>query len=225
MKYTIVAFATALLATSHNASAFAPNNHHKRAAFVATNTQLQSQTSPTSEASAHAVQAALEASKKFGPTSAEARVAWSEVEELSAARSHANEDVELRTVKAAELKGYLEEFSASEEIKLKLARMKALAEEIQAIKMTSPSAGKEKAISSIAVQDALKKAKEARQQFGDNSPETKLAWETLEEIASEESHKRDFDEAVNYDEECYVDSAMEVCKAIEELKLKLGQPN
>ena len=222
MKSTILAITTALLATSHNASAFAPT--YKRASFVGT--QLQSQTSPTSEASANAVQAALKASKQFGPTSPEARVAWDEVEELSAARSHANEDVEIRTVKTAELKGYLEEFSASEEVKQNLARMKALAEEIQAIKMKSPSssAGKEKSVSSIAVQNALKKAKETRAKYGDDSPEAKLAWETLEEIASQESRKKESDEAVNYDEECYIDSATEVCKAIEELKLKLGQP-
>lgn len=224
MKFLITAAATAtlLLATTNNASAFVPNHH--KASFITKTTSLQSQTSPTSEASANAVQAALEASKKFGPTSPEARVAWDEVEELSAARSHANDDVEIKTVKSAELKAYLEEFSASEEIKTKLATMKALAEEIQAIKMKNPSSGKEKPVSSIAVQNALKKAKQAREQFGDNSPEAKLAWETLEEIASEASHKKELEEAINYEEECYVDSAMEVCKAIEELKLKLGQP-
>lgn len=222
MKLPIISITTALIVTRNNASAFVLN--HKKGPFV-THTQLQSQTSPTSEASANAVQAALETSKKFGPTSPEARVAWDEVEELSAARSHANEDIEIRNVKSAELRGYLEEFSASEEMKQKLAKMKALAEEIQAIQMTSPSVGKDKsASSSIAVQNALKKAKEMRAKFGDDSSEAKLAWETLEEIASQESHKNDFDEAVNYDEECYVDSAMDVCKAIEELKLKLGQP-
>ncbi|GAX23922.1 hypothetical protein FisN_20Hh129 [Fistulifera solaris] len=221
MKFNAILFGFTLLATSNTASAFVLN--FGRATFVTAHRPLQSQTSPTSEASENAVQAALAASKKYGPTSAEARVAWDVVEELSAARSHANEDIEVRTVKSAELRGYLEEFSASEEMKMKLARMKALAEEIQAIKMTSPSSSQDKAPSSPAVQDALQKAKEARAKYGDHSPEAKLAWETLEEIASQESHKKDLEEAINYDEECYVDSAMEVCKTIEELKMKLGR--
>jgi hypothetical protein len=221
MKFIAIIFGTTLLATSNTVLAFLSNS--KSATFVTAPRPLQSQTSPTSEASENAVQAALEASKNYGPTSAEARVAWDVVEELSAARSHANEDVEIRTVKSAELRGYLEEFSASEEMKTKLARMKALAEEIQAIKMTSPSSSQDKAPSSPVVQDALQKAKEARARYGDYSPEAKLAWEALEEIASQASHNKDLEEAINYDEECYVDSAMEVCKAMEELKMKLGR--
>ena len=64
---------------------------------------------------------------------------------------------------------------------------------------------------------ALADAKEASEKFGPASVEAKLAWETVEDIAQDNSH-----EAMKNDlsEECLVET-IEACEAIEELQRAL----
>lgn len=93
-----------------------------------------------------------------------------------------------------------------------LERIKAMAEEIQAIKITAAATQPVKSTPQISA--ALQAAKDAVAEFGADSTEAKMAWETLEEISSSglanSIGKR-------MDDECLVETAMEACMALDEL--------
>jgi hypothetical protein len=102
---------------------------------------------------------------------------------------------------------------------VKLQKMKALAEEMKNIKLGS-STGKS-APASPKMREALAVAKDASEKFGATSPEAKLAWETLEEIAS--SDNSEAMAGALSEEECSIEeTAMEACMALEELNRVLG---
>jgi hypothetical protein len=96
--------------------------------------------------------------------------------------------------------------------------MQKLAEEMQAIKLavnegaSRPAAGGR---NSPQLQAALAEAKATEEEFGRNSPEARVAWDNVEEVAA-----AGLDNAMGprLDEECLVETAMEACRAIEELK-------
>ena len=94
----------------------------------------------------------------------------------------------------------------------KLDRIGSLAKEIQAVKVTSFEAAP--AADSPEMKEALAAAKKATEEFGADSPEARVAWTELEEIASTGLGNA---MGSRLDEECLVDSAMEACQALEEL--------
>ena len=97
--------------------------------------------------------------------------------------------------------------------------MKALTNELSAIKMTVASAPKQDTPElKAAVQKAMDEAKAISEKLGADSPEAKVAWAEVEEVASS-----GLQNAVGprLDEECIVDTAMEACQALEELNRAL----
>ena len=91
--------------------------------------------------------------------------------------------------------------------------MKSLANEIRGVKVANPQLSTPFQDTS-AVRAALQNAKDAVEKYGNSSSEAKLAWEAVEEIAS-----NDFGEATKktLDDECLIES-IEACEAIEELQ-------
>eukprot|EP00565_Helicotheca_tamesis_P008586 CAMPEP_0185728804 /NCGR_PEP_ID=MMETSP1171-20130828/4199_1 /TAXON_ID=374046 /ORGANISM="Helicotheca tamensis, Strain CCMP826" /LENGTH=203 /DNA_ID=CAMNT_0028397549 /DNA_START=50 /DNA_END=661 /DNA_ORIENTATION=+ len=202
MKYTL--FLAALLSSS--ASAFAPSSNR----VWGSSTALQNSRVDSSEA----VKAALDATKKYGATSPEARVAWDIVEEMDASdnsvasqgyKSDKNTDE-----KIAALSALLEAQKAN------VDKIASLASEIKAVKVAQPAAAKGE--DSPALQAALKDAREASEKFGKTSKEAVLAWETVEEIASSGTSAATLG---RIDDECLVE-AIEGCEAIQELSKVLG---
>lgn len=103
----------------------------------------------------------------------------------------------------------------------KFDQMKALTQELSNIKITVESAPKKVSPElKAAVQAATKAAKEATEKFGADSAEAKVAWAEVEEVASSGLQNA---MGVNLDEECLVDTAMEACKALEELNRALAK--
>lgn len=113
-------------------------------------------------------------------------------------------------VKMEQLRGIVGDFSMS-----KFDQMKALTNELKNIKITVDSAPKPDAPEvTAAVQKAMLAAKKASDEFGADSPEAKIAWAEVEEVASSGLSNA---MGVRLDEECLVDTAMEACQALEEL--------
>jgi len=104
------------------------------------------------------------------------------------------------------------------EVRPKVAEVRNLAENVKAIKMVA-SKGKP-AKDSPELRAAMAEAKSMSQKFGPTSPEARVAWTEVEEIAATGN-----DNALGrgLDEECLVDSAMEACQAIEELNNALNR--
>jgi hypothetical protein len=124
-----------------------------------------------------------------------------------------------KVLSAAQLDKATEEYKANLETVSRLTKelkghqkhMNDVAAEMQALKLTPPE--KRPAPKSPELDAAVKKAKEASDKFGNASEEARLAWETVEEIASS-----GLSNAMGEDmtEECLVEAA-EVCLALEEL--------
>jgi hypothetical protein len=93
-----------------------------------------------------------------------------------------------------------------------LERIKAMAEEVQAIKI--PVAASQPSKTTPQTAAALQAAKDAVAKYGASSSEAKMAWEELEEIASSGLSNSI---GKRLDEECLVETAMEACMALEEL--------
>ena len=98
-----------------------------------------------------------------------------------------------------------------EKEKPNLKRVKTLAAEIQAIKLVAPKS--KTSPDSPILKKALIDAKAASDYFGSDSSEAKLAWETVEEIASSDNSEAFQDDL---DDECLVET-IEACEALEEL--------
>ena len=69
---------------------------------------------------------------------------------------------------------------------------------------------------------AIKSAKELTEKHGIQSSEARVAWETVEEIASA-SERGDALGGKLSPEECLVDAALEACQAMEELSRAMAQ--
>jgi hypothetical protein len=175
------------------------------------------------------VEEALAATKKFGATSPEARVLWDAVEEMRAAESHSGspmggmdkecdvEDVDDACKeydsKVAQLQELMEQYND------KLTKMKTLTKDLSNLKLTVSSAKaepkKENPALRAAMAEAISAAKSATSQHGADSTEAKLAWETVEEVASSGLANA---MGGRMDQECLVEQATEACKALEELQ-------
>jgi len=182
--------------------------------------------------STEAIKEALEATKKFGPTSPEARLAWDIVEEIDASDNTAayesssstgakggqltEADLALNAeydAKVDDLKRLLAEQAS------KVGNLKKLAEEIRAVKLAKPSKVVNQ-VESDQMRDAIKAAREATEKFGAQSPQAALAWETVEEIASNDLTAATL--GVMTEDECLVET-IEACEAIEELQRVLNK--
>lgn len=125
--------------------------------------------------STDAIKEALAASKEFGPTSKEARIAWEVVEEMdSSDNSEATKGaavVETNEEYNAKVKALSELLNDQ---KSKMDEVKALAEQLQGIKISAPNAG---AVSpdSAKMRAALSDASAATEDHGIDSPEARLA--------------------------------------------------
>ena len=166
------------------------------------------------------IRAAMEATEMYGPTSAEARLAWETVEEFDARDNTAafegkNEyrwtDQQIEEANA-EIYASLQMIQQrTENLVYNQSQMKDVAAELQAIKLTPPE--KKPAPQIPGLWDAKLKARAVSQQYGNASAEARLAWEEVEEIAS-----AGLENAMGEDmtEQCLVEAA-EACLALEEL--------
>ena len=101
-----------------------------------------------------------------------------------------------------------------------VASIKHVTKQIRAVKITPPVNWNSYFWNSERVQNplfdtALAEAKDLTKKHGVHSPEAKLAWETLEEIASNDMSQV-MKGSIDAEEECLVEM-MEACEAMEEL--------
>lgn len=108
------------------------------------------------------------------------------------------------------LSGLLESQSESME------KVKSLAEEIKAIKLVAPSS--KHSPSSPMMQKVLSEAKAIVTEFGADSTQAKLAWETVEEVAASDNSEV---QEPGLDESCLIET-IEACEAIEEVARALA---
>jgi hypothetical protein len=179
--------------------------------------------------SAEAVTAAIAASKKFGATSKEARVAWDIVEEMDARDNSIaygksiNEDECLLTESVdPECSDYDKKISelseAMDKAKIHMDVTKKAYQELQNIKIPPPPKS-EPMVMSDEMLRAVSEAKAASAKYGATSTEAKMMWETVEEIASNDSS-----EVVmrgTLEDECLLEM-MNACEALEEISRVLN---
>mmetsp|Transcript_5889 Transcript_5889/g.8756 ORF Transcript_5889/g.8756 Transcript_5889/m.8756 type:complete len:233 (-) Transcript_5889:143-841(-) len=213
---------TTLLATGiMNANAFVvPSRAAPRFAVSSLNLERGDSTD--------AVDAALEASRSFGATSEEARVAWDIVEEIrasdnSAAYVHSEDDT---LADPSENKVYYDKFlelkQLSELQKTHIDSVRQVTESIRAVKLSPPEnkildEGDEGRSDPI-LDHALSEAKRMTEEHGITSSQAKIAWEVVEEIASS-----DMSEAMKgsiSEEDCLIEM-IEACEAMDELNRAL----
>uniref|UniRef100_A0A6V2QHI9 Uncharacterized protein n=1 Tax=Heterosigma akashiwo TaxID=2829 RepID=A0A6V2QHI9_HETAK len=178
---------------------------------------------------------ALEATKKFGATSPEARLAWEAVEEMNAAARPANAmkknlDVECDVSDGGEvckefnmhmerLAELTAEGSATAAASLAnknkelFAENRLIMKELGELKLgLVPTARVE--LQSATVEDAIFKAEaaalEATKKYGATSPEARLAWETVEEMNASARPANAM--LKNLDVECDLSNGGEECK-------------
>jgi hypothetical protein len=99
----------------------------------------------------------------------------------------------------------------------KLDTLKSLTAEMESIKMTV--AKSQVGADSPEMRAALEHAKAVSAEKGTTSPDAKIAWAELEEIASSGTSNA---MGTRLDEECLVESAKEACLALEELERVMG---
>lgn len=165
--------------------------------------------------SSAAVQAALEASKKFGPTSKEAALAWEVVEEMDASDNSAAYQAPVLDLEYENKVKALSQMLTK--TKAELDEVKQLADELKGVKLASPSVTAT-APNEDAMKEALSAARAATEKFGQNSIEAKLAWETVEEVAASTNYS-----AIRapLDEECLIE-LIEGCEALEKFNAALN---
>lgn len=100
----------------------------------------------------------------------------------------------------------------------KMRELHSMADEMQAIKLRvrSSTPGPD----SPQLREAVRRAQSVSREMGASSPDAKVAWAEVEEIASSGLSNA---MGPRLDEECLVESAMEACLALEELNRVLSQ--
>ncbi|CAB9507090.1 expressed unknown protein [Seminavis robusta] len=185
-------------------------------------TSLKSVDRPDASA---AIEAAMAATKEFGATSTEARMAWETVEEMDAADTSAAtggslDECETEGDASDACKEYGEKLDALADLMKTqgkfVEQMKGLTDELQKIKVSSAPAPK--AQDSPELRAAVKAAKAASEEFGASSPEAAVAWDTVEEIAAAGNSNA---LGGSLTDECLVE-AMEACEALDELNRVLS---
>jgi hypothetical protein len=166
----------------------------------------------------------MEATERYGINSPEARLAWEIVEEFDArsndrAAYTPNEENRLSDEQMAQAYAELQQtlqFMERQKMAFQFndQLMKDVAAELHAIKISPPA--KKPAPTIPGLWDAKLKARAISQQYGNTSPEAKLAWEEVEEIAA-----AGLENAVGEGltpETCDLTKAAEACMALEELE-------
>mmetsp|Transcript_21525 Transcript_21525/g.24529 ORF Transcript_21525/g.24529 Transcript_21525/m.24529 type:complete len:223 (-) Transcript_21525:166-834(-) len=205
-------------------SAFAPTQIGIRNNRIALNAEARPDTSEL-------IQKALEASKEFGASSSEARLAWETVEEMDASKRTSNvsagvnaESCEVEDEPSQECLDYGEKMELLAKLIAKagptVSRAKDLALDLKKIKLTGVDMPVGE--SNPAISEALKVAKDVTEEFGADSKEAKLAWEDLEEISSASEASAALGGTL--DDECLTEM-VEACEAMEEVTrvLNLGK--
>lgn len=100
--------------------------------------------------------------------------------------------------------------------KAEIEAVKSLADELKGVKLASPSAHAD-APDEVAMKEALAAARSATKKFGADSIESRLAWETVEEVAASTNYS-----AIRapLDEECLIE-LIEGCEALEKFNAAL----
>jgi len=193
--------------------------------------------------SSGAVHEALEASRKFGPTSSEGRIAWEVVEELDASdNSIAYKGLAMASKKWSEpvpdseenlvknlighfehtqdlLQGIQQEIFVKpvDDITSTIANIKIKSHDssVDAAAEHSGISMKSEKVTHPSLKKAISMAELMTEWYGIQSKEARLAWETVEDISS-----NGFEEAVKGEiksgEECLVE-LIDACEAMEEL--------
>ncbi|KAL3945049.1 MAG: hypothetical protein SGBAC_000840 [Bacillariaceae sp.] len=161
------------------------------------------------------IEEALAASKTYGASSPEARLAWEVVEEIDAMDNTAatlgmtsdyQEDIqELSTLLKQQQPGRVS--------------LKNIPADIKPIKLSTTKTTPVK--ESAKLKEALKSAKQLTNDFGIHSSQAKIAWETVEEISSSDRSENAMGGMLT-PEECLVDGSIDACKALEELNRALN---
>lgn len=135
----------------------------------------------------------------------------------AATKKSADEECELEGAASIACMEYSTKLDQLEELlklqKPMLDNMSKMATEIRAVKVAIPEVTK--ATSSPELKAALASAQAISKEKGVTSPEAKIAWEDVEEIAAASSHSGDMPAPLT--DECLVDAAREACEAIDEL--------
>ena len=98
-----------------------------------------------------------------------------------------------------------------EENKAKLHSMKTLAQEVQSMKLLTPTISNAPDIPML--QELIAQAIQTSDEFGNGSNEAKLAWENVEEVSASDNSVAMMP---SLEEECLVE-AVQGCEALEEL--------
>eukprot|EP00536_Pseudo-nitzschia_multiseries_P001068 jgi/Psemu1/282771/fgenesh1_pg.13_\ len=214
MKFFFTALVAAMAVSSSEAFSAQLNHHHR-----AFSTSLMA----TEAASSDLVAEALELSKKHGPTSKEARLAWEAVEEINASDNSVASmgsltdecEVEVVSQECLEYNAALEELQ--ELIQASQPQMSSLSGDISktlnTVKLSAPIASV--APQSPELQNALAEARSVTAEQGLDSPAAAVAWEAVEEIAASGSTTALGGKLTA--DECLVEAAQEACAALEEL--------
>ncbi|GKY93607.1 hypothetical protein MPSEU_000328100 [Mayamaea pseudoterrestris] len=179
-----------------------------------------------------AIAEAMRISKEFGSHSPEAAVAWDNVEELSAANNAKNAfdipSLDTECLVEEEIsKACVDYGSKLDELAQVLAKttpqinsLKAVADEMASIKLKMSSSTGKAAPDSPELRAALAEAKRISQEQGPTSPDAKVAWDVVEEIASA-GLQNSLGGGLSDDECAVEEAAAEACKALEELSRAL----
>jgi len=177
------------------------------------------------------IKKAMEATKKYGAASPEARLLWEDVEEMDASDNSAatkgaldseceiEEDASISDA-CADYDDKMQELSSLvAEYGPKLDKLKALTQDLSGMKLsgTKIKEGDSPALKA-AIAEATAAAEAATAEFGASSPEAMLAWETVEEVASSGLGNA---MGAGLDIECVIDSASDACQALDELNKAL----
>lgn len=135
-----------------------------------------------------AIEHALQVSKKYGPTSKEARLAWDTVEEMdSNDSSPAYASGQSKSVDAPQ--DYYDHINSLsyllKDTSSKFAQMKELVAQIKALELKDPSLARLPDKSSGPLKRALSEAKAAVAVYGAGSAEARQAWDTLDNCFGE----------------------------------------
>merc|ERR1712150_174849 len=177
------------------------------------------------------IEKAFEASKKFGASSPEARLAWETVEEMDSSSSNSKamslgsslEECEVEQEVSQECKEYGEKLDELNDLISQagpsLGLAKNAAKDLKAIKMKNVAmpVGEPSPL----IKKALINAKAASKKYGAESSEAKLAWEELEEISSANEISGALGGTL--EDECLTEM-IEACEALEEVQRVLNLP-
>lgn len=214
MKIITVSFCVLFAASG---SAFAPSNHRILSSF---STRLCVERGNSSDA----IQEAIEASRKFGPTSQQARVAWDIVEEINASDNSAaytsseHDALADPSINKQKYDQFLKLQKLAEEQKEHIKSVKHVTTQIRAIKLAPPTSRSMPKHNPI-LEQALKEAKFMTKKHGVQSSQAKVAWEAVEHIASDDLSEA-MKAAVDDDDECLIEM-IEACEALDELNRAL----